>query len=169
MYAFMTTYSFDSDVVCSQAYPTWDEAFDAMVKMAKEEHEIDEKENGWDTSLTIDEDTGRAVLCNVFADSTDNTEFFVFEIPEIPSIAVDTHYGSLIATKMDDLEYPGIQVTLRNNGEENAIALIEEGDTVDKKSKELHAFIYSSASYEGFTDRISYCGYDAAPFELPLF
>lgn len=81
MYAFMTTYSFDPEVMCSQAYPTWNAACEAMIEMVKKEYEISKNENGQNVGLEIDKTIGRAVLSDVFVDRTDKTVFFVFELP----------------------------------------------------------------------------------------
>ena len=82
MYAFMTTYSFDPEVMCSQAYPTWNAACEAMIEMAEKEYEISRNEDGGYVRLEIDETIGRAVLSDVFVDRTDKTVFFAFELPK---------------------------------------------------------------------------------------
>lgn len=76
-YFYTVTYSFDSDRHAVGPFPTWDDAWNAIMKDAKNEERID-KENGWDALLYADEESGEATLSVQFCDRTDRTMWLLF-------------------------------------------------------------------------------------------
>ena len=76
-YFYTVTYSFDSDRHAVGPFPTWDDAWNAIMKDAKNEERID-KENGWDALLYADEECGEATLSVQFCDRTYRTTWLLF-------------------------------------------------------------------------------------------
>lgn len=79
---YTVTYSFDSERHAVGPFQTWDEAWAAMLKDAKNEERIDREENGWATCLRDNEDTGEITLTNSFADHEDVTTWLLFDSME---------------------------------------------------------------------------------------
>ena len=75
---YTVTYNFDSDRHAVGPFPTWEDAWVAMMEDAKNEERIDKEENGWDAFLCADEDDGEATLTIKFLDREDITTWLLF-------------------------------------------------------------------------------------------
>lgn len=80
---YTVTYSFDSERHAVGPFQTWDEAWAAMLKDAKNEERIDREESGWTADLNVDEELGEITLTNSFPDSEDVTTWLLFDSMEM--------------------------------------------------------------------------------------
>lgn len=79
MWYYLTKYNFDPDKNVIGPFNYEDEAWDDMEMLADKEHQVDQ-ENGLDTEIIKDRDSGEITIKNFFMSSTDVTEFILFEI-----------------------------------------------------------------------------------------
>ena len=82
-YIYSVTYSFDPDRYAVGPFSTWEEAWAAMLKDAKNEKRIDTEENGWDAQLCVDKEAGDISLSVQFCDHTDVTRWLLHEMRKI--------------------------------------------------------------------------------------
>lgn len=80
MYYYMTKYSFASTKEVFGPFKTAEEAYTNMEKDADNEYNIDTNENGFETEIYKDTDSGEITIVNYFGTNKDVTEFFIFEI-----------------------------------------------------------------------------------------
>lgn len=78
-YFYTVTYSFDSDRNAVGPFSTWEDAWNAMLKDAKNEERIDKEESGWNPCLCVDKDIGEITLSVTFVDQTDVTTWLLFD------------------------------------------------------------------------------------------